>query len=331
MSIRLAIRQLFDFAAGRVECRVAPREWMVETTSRCNLKCPMCPREETVYPAGDMNLELFKQLILRDDHMEAVWPYGFGEPLLHPHICEMIRWAKQKGKTVSLSTNATLLSRERAASLISSGLDYLVLAVDGIDGIYQQNRVPARLSDVERRIDEFLSLKLRMQSTAHVTIQLVRMVNNRDQVRRFRRRWKRPGVDAIRVRDDLSGIPGISVSTPRRRLRRRRPCFFLWRGPLFVEASGTVIPCPYYHGSAPFAEVRNHSGLDAWNSPAMRALRKAHLSGDLSAYPTCRDCPRHQPARLLAGLSFFVDTHHIRRIFPRLEDLQRRLDLKLFE
>ena len=330
MSFRSTVTQLLDFIVGRMECQVAPREWMVETTSRCNLKCPMCPREKTPYPPEDMDLDFYKQLILRHSQLEAVWPYGFGEPLLHPHIFEMIRWAKQKGKTVSLSTNATLLNRERTVSLLASSLDYLILAVDGTNGVYAKNRFPAQLSDVERRIEDLLTLKVRMQSSLHVTIQLVRMVNNRDQVHGFRLRWKRPGVDAIRVRDDLSGIPGISIERPRRQARRR-PCFFLWRGPLFVEASGSVIPCPYYHGSGPFAEVRNHSALEAWNSPAMNALRAAHLAGDLSAYPICGNCPRHQPSRLLAGISFFVNTHHIRRIFPKLEDLQRRLGLKFFE
>ncbi|HYK90502.1 MAG TPA: radical SAM protein [Acidobacteriota bacterium] len=330
MSIRSAMTQLLDFTAGRVECRVAPTEWMVETTSRCNLKCPMCPREKTPYPPEDMDLEFYKQLILQHPHLEAVWPYGFGEPLLHPHIFEMIRWAKQKRKAVSLSTNATLLNRERASLLLASGLDYLILAVDGTDAVYSRNRFPAHLTDVESQIEDFLALKVNTGSSLHVTLQMVRMKNNRDQVSSFRLRWKRPGVDAIRVRDDLSGITGISIESHRRRVPRR-PCFFLWRGPLFVEAPGTVIPCPYYHGSAPFAEVRSQLALHAWNSPAMRALRAAHVKGDLSHYPKCLRCPRHQPARLLAGISFFVNTHHIRRVFPSLENIQRRLGLKLFE
>jgi len=65
--------------------------------------------------------------------------------------------------------------------------------------------------------------------------------------------------------------------------------------------------------------------------PGMKALRTAHLKGDLSAYPICQRCPRHKPAWLLACVSFFVNTHHIRRVFPKLEDIQRQLGLKLFE
>lgn len=331
MSTRAAISRLFDFAFRRVECRVAPQEWMVETTNRCNLKCPMCPRDNTPFPPEDMRLGFFKQLIDRHERLEAVWPYGFGEPLLNPGIFEMIRYAKQNGKTVCLSTNATLLNSERATSLLASGLDYLILAVDGTDAIYTQNRYPADLSEVEKRIEDFLVLKMEKGSPIHVTVQMVRMMNNRDQVRRFRSRWKRAGVDEIRVRDDLSGIPGITVDVSRRHHQIRRPCFFLWRGPFFVEASGTVIPCPYYHGSDPFAEVRDHSALEAWNAPGMKALRAAHLAGDLTAYPICQRCPRYQPAWLLACISFFVNTYHIRRVFPKLEDIQRQLGMKLFE
>ena len=330
MGIRLSLSQLFDYASKRVECRVAPQEWMVEVTNRCNLKCPMCPRETTPFPPEDMSLDHFKHLLERHERLEAVWTYGFGEPLLNPHISEMIRWAKRQGKTVCLSTNATLLSAERASELFATSLDYIILAVDGVDGAYAQNRYPARLPEVERKIEGFLALKLKTGSRIHVTVQMVRMMNNRDQARRFRSRWKRPGVDAIRVRDDLSGIPGVTPA-PTARRGRRRPCFFLWRGPLFVEASGTVIPCPYYHGSEPIAEILTRSALEAWNSDAMRSLRRAHLEGDLSAFPICQRCPRHQPARPLACVSFFVNTHHIRRIFPRLEDFQRRLSMKFFE
>jgi MoaA/NifB/PqqE/SkfB family radical SAM enzyme len=278
-----------------------------------------------------MRLDFFARLISRHDRLEAVWPYGFGEPLLNPDIFEMIRCARRSGKTVCLSTNATLLDRERATSLLATGLDYLILAVDGTDAVYSQNRFPSDLSRVERLIEDFLTLKVQTGSPIHVTLQMVRMMNNRNQVRRFRSRWKRPGVDAIRVRDDLSGIPGITIDMPGEHSRRLRPCFFLWRGPLFVEASGNLIPCPYYHGSDPFADVRDGSAFQAWNAPRMKALRAAHLKGDLADYPICRCCPRHQPSRVLACISFFVNTHHIRRIFPRFEDLQRLLGLKLFE
>ena len=332
MNRTAAMSQLQDFWLERSRCRSAPREWMVESTNRCNLSCAMCTRHLVAFRQEDMSFTLFAKLVGRHPELEAVWPHVFGEPLLHPRIFDFIRHAKSRNITVSLSTNVTLLDEAIGIRLMDSGLDYLVLPVDGVSRItYEANRHPATLPDIEDRVERFLRLKLARRSSIHVTLQMVRMRTTLHQVHEFKRRWRKPGVDSIRVRDDLSGLPGISLPAGSHWRRGRRPCFFLWRGPLCVQAAATLIPCPYYHGSGPFGDLRRQTSLEAWNSEAMVALRAAHLKRDLSQYPICGRCPRHQPHRLLASLSFFITTDHIRRLLPRLEDLQRIIGWKLVE
>ncbi len=325
-------RQMIAFVRRSTVCPEIPSEWMIESTNRCNLACPMCTRHLVRFHPEDMNLDLFRHLVEVHPNVEAIWPYGFGEPLLHPQIFEFIAIAERSGKTVCLSTNATLLTPDRGSRLLDSGLDYLTLAVDGAENAsYSANRYPASLIDTERRIDEFLAEKLARRSKVHVTVQMVLLKNNAREVRVFRHRWRRPGVDRVRMRNDLSGLPGISLRDRLPRARANRPCYFLWRGPMFVQAAGTLLPCPYYHGSRPFADLRFQSGLEAWNSEAMQALRSAHSSRDLSGYPVCLRCPRHQPHPILAVVSFFLNTHHIRRLLPWVERLQARLGVTLFE
>jgi MoaA/NifB/PqqE/SkfB family radical SAM enzyme len=231
-----------------------------------------------------------------------------------------------------LSTNITLLDRASCVRLIESQLDYLVLPVDGtIDKTYSSNRGSASLDDIESRIECLLETKSALRSKIHVTVQMVVMRNNASEIEAFRKKWRRPGVDSVRVRDDLSGFPGVRIEGKRSLPSAKRPCFFLWRGPLFVQARGTVIPCVYYLVAEPFGDLRQQSVSEAWNSEQMQSLRAAHLSGDFSLYPLCAACPRHQPQPALASLSFFVTTNHIRRVIPRLEDFQRRFGLKLVE
>jgi hypothetical protein len=156
----------------------------------------------------------------------------------------------------SLSTNITLLDEESGVRLMESGLDYLVLPVDGVSGnAYEINRYPATLQDIEDRVEKFLLLKVARRSPIHVTLQMIRMRTTLHQVHEFKRRWRKPGVDSIRVRDELSGLPGNSLPSGAHRRRVSRPCFFLWRGPLCVQAAATLTPCPYYHGSEPFGDL----------------------------------------------------------------------------
>ena len=40
-----------------------PVEYIVETTAKCNLYCPMCPRETHKQPKEDMPDEIFERLV----------------------------------------------------------------------------------------------------------------------------------------------------------------------------------------------------------------------------------------------------------------------------
>lgn len=326
-----ALAQMLAFVRGCASAIPPPREWMLEVTNRCNLACPMCGRDKAAFTQRDMEFGFFEQLLEANKPPEALWPYGFGESLMHPAVFEFIRHAKRKGLVVSLSTNGTLLTAGKTREVIESGLDYLVIAVDGATSkTYAKYRVGGNLNRVKANIERLLALKLDRKSRLHITLQMIRMRDNSVEIPAFRRMWTRSGVDCVRIREDLSRDPDISNGS-RPPQQRRRPCFFLWRGPLFIQAAGTVIPCPYYHGSEPFGDLKSETVDAVWNSKKLTELRRAHVAGDVSKYPACATCPRYQPHPLLAASSFFVRTRHVRRFLPFAEEVQRRLGWKFFE
>ena len=62
-----------------------PLEVSIESTAKCNLYCPMCPRHVYTFDNESMDFELYKKIIEDcKDSVEFVWPYGIGEPMLHP-------------------------------------------------------------------------------------------------------------------------------------------------------------------------------------------------------------------------------------------------------
>jgi len=113
-----------------------PQTLFVETTTRCNLQCPMCARCGPGWRGGfgDMDFALFERLDQPLRHARAVILNGMGEPLLHPDLARMIRYVKERqpaGGWCGLQTNGLLLNESLAMELADAGLDVVCLSHDG--------------------------------------------------------------------------------------------------------------------------------------------------------------------------------------------------------
>ena len=110
------------------------RQVYIEPTNICNLDCRICMRNVWDEPPGRMAAGTFAHImqgILKSDPTPDVFFGGYGEPLAHPEILEMVAAAKRSGATVELITNAILLSEPVARRLIELGLDRLWVSIDG--------------------------------------------------------------------------------------------------------------------------------------------------------------------------------------------------------
>ena len=86
-------RLLWGYLRGKAKLNALPVEYIVETTAKCNLYCPMCPRETHKQPKEDMADEIFNASRHRSrrssaEHMMLI---GLGEPLLDPKIFDRDR------------------------------------------------------------------------------------------------------------------------------------------------------------------------------------------------------------------------------------------------
>ena len=315
------VKLLTRYLSRAGEVSAYPMTLIVENTGKCNLKCPMCPREFEDYPPVDFDFDLFKRIIDEvGDHSELIFPWGLGEPLLNPDIFRMVRYCRDAGLCTVVSTNATLLNEDRGLRLLESGLDHLILAFDGTTPeVYEKYRRNARFHKVRRNIERFLQLKRETGSDLFVVMQMVRLPDNTHQVDDFHRMWSIDGVDEIRIKEDEVVIPGVALEEKANGGRRRHPCYQLWQGPVHINYQGDFRPCCHMYNTAPVGNVRDSSVFDLWNSEAMRRLRDAHLESDLAEYPDCRNCHAPNP-RLPAILgSFVVDMVRLRRWIPRAE------------
>jgi len=119
----------------------------IEPTTSCNLRCPECPSglRSFTRDTGMLQTDFFRKTIdqLHRNLFYLVF-YFQGEPYLNPAFLEMVRNASQKKIYTATSTNAHYLTEDNARRIIESGLDRLIISIDGTtQEVYEQYRVGA--------------------------------------------------------------------------------------------------------------------------------------------------------------------------------------------
>ncbi len=139
----------------------------VEPTNQCNLACRTCLRNAWDETGGHMSAGTFGRVL---DGLRKLAPLpgpgpevffgGYGEPLAHPSIVEMVGAAKSLGGPVELITNGTLLTEGMSRSLIAAGLDRLWVSLDGAHPeSYADVRLGAELPEVLANLRRFRRLR----------------------------------------------------------------------------------------------------------------------------------------------------------------------------
>ncbi|OHB92525.1 MAG: hypothetical protein A2Z57_07335 [Planctomycetes bacterium RIFCSPHIGHO2_12_39_6] len=113
-----------------------PERIQIEITNRCNYTCGMCPRESFNLPEQDMPFDFFKQIIDRLEPSFNITLTGWGEPLLHPALIDMIGYTKGKGHNVGVTTNGLLLATF-IEKLIEVQLEKLTISLDNVEDSYE--------------------------------------------------------------------------------------------------------------------------------------------------------------------------------------------------
>src|SRR5947209_19339983 len=104
---------LWGYLRRKERVPALPVEYIVETTAKCNLYCPMCPRETHKQPKEDMTDAVFARLIEGTQHSaEHMMLIGLGEPFLDRKIFDRISYCTRHNISTLLSTNGTLLDEE---------------------------------------------------------------------------------------------------------------------------------------------------------------------------------------------------------------------------
>ena len=142
----------------------------IEITSRCLMQCVFCPNKTVgqQWQHGDLRWEDFRDHI--GPHLsrfDLAYLQGWGEPLLHPHLWDMIRMVKSAGCRVGFTTCGSLLNEENGRRLVDEGIDILSISFAGASpAIHESLRVGSDLKQLVSNVEKLAAQRKGRQGQA---------------------------------------------------------------------------------------------------------------------------------------------------------------------
>lgn len=297
--------------------RKKPIQWgkpfsvSIEPTTSCNLRCPECPSglRSFTRPTGMLAADTFERIIEEiKNHLLYLTFYFQGEPYLHKSFLEMVRIAKKNNIYTSTSTNGHYLSDTIAKETVQSGLDRLIISIDGTtQDTYKAYRVGGFLDKVLEGTSNVVKWKRQLGvSHPYVIFQFLVVRPNEHQISEVHDLARQLGVDAVilktaQIYDYEHGsnlIPTIDKYSRYKRVASgkyvlknslKNSCWKLWHSCVFTW-DGKVVPCCFdKDASHVLGDIRQQSFAEIWHSAAYQDFR-AQLVKSRKNIDICQNC-----------------------------------------
>jgi radical SAM protein with 4Fe4S-binding SPASM domain len=262
-----------------------------EPTTSCNLRCPECPSglRSFTRPTGMLKKDFFSQTIdeIHKDLLYLVF-YFQGEPYLNPAFLEMVRYASDKKIYTATSTNAHYLNDDNAKKTVESGLDRLIISIDGTtQEVYQQYRRGGRLHKVIEGAENIVKWKKKLKSrTPFVIFQFLVVKPNEHQVEQVKQLAKKVGVDDIwfktaQVYDYQNDPNNLKTGDGAYKVKNRlnNHCWKLWHTNV-ITWDGLVVPCCFDKDAMHrLGNLRTQSFKEIWHNDNYKQFRRELMAG----------------------------------------------------
>ena len=274
-----------------------------ELTSRCNYACVGCPTHELLRGKGSMDAELYKAIFDEvGNDIERVFLWGYGEPLLHPQITELLRYAGNFSTKKVMSTTGWRLEDLSDVGALTN-LDELIISINGITPeIYTQHQVNGDLKKVIRGVERVAPVLA--DSRTRFVMQTLAHKGNLDEILQNEEFARRYGFDMLVIksfnvmdRKQETFDRFVPLGTPYSRYQkglsdpRKKPQNGVYPCEewMVINWDGSVNPCCWdYKGEHNLGNVRDEGVYGVWNN--LRALKHRDEIKQTNLVQICGDC-----------------------------------------
>ena len=282
-----------------MEKKLFPDRVTVELTNDCNVSCSFCNRQKIKMDIGYISDDLYYKII---DEMSLhlpikLVPFFRGEPLMHPHFIDYMKYAKEKGiGPIQIASNALLLNDDMQDKIIQAGVDYISFSLDTLDtDLYKCTRKYGDLQISSKNVEQFGNKckELRKKGIKTPTLQ-VSTINLKEYIpgqKDFIDKWLKY-VDVVRAyeeHDDKGRLVDPKVREKFDVFSDRKPCRKIFTD-MIIYWDGKTALCNYdWDEDEVLGDISQSSIETVWNSDKYENIRKMHNLNNINK-DICKEC-----------------------------------------
>jgi radical SAM protein with 4Fe4S-binding SPASM domain len=286
-----------------------PINILVDPASICNFKCNFCPQSNSNQWRnmgkfhGLMDFDLYKKIIdelsLFPDKIKNLHLTKDGEPMMNKNLPKMIAYAKQSGNVdqVTITTNASLLTKKEAHRLIDAGLDRMRISLMGMstDDYKRIANTKIDFEDIVEKIRYFYSIK----KNCHLYIKVPDNCIKKEQIKEFYDTFQ-DIADTMHLEHIVNVSSNFSLPVEyviqrevgmfNQPFVKKEVCGFIFYS-LSVNSDGRVSPCCVdWMQELTIGDTNKQTLKDIWESKKLKQLSLQHLEGKKNKIPVCAKC-----------------------------------------
>ncbi len=275
-----------------------------ELTNICNYRCIMCQVAYAKRTKKELDFDLFKRAVDEiSEYGSMVRFIGYEEPFLYSKISDAIRYVKEKGLLLHITTNGSLLNHSLIESVVEAKVDSVIFSFQGLtmeEYCFMRNTT----SDTYRKVVNNIEMLYKSRKGGKPYIKITTTITERDnppdkntfinthlkytdeiQITGFTHFIH---VDRLFERRDI--WEKLKISEPSRvtgNVRCSVP-----RYEMIIKGDGGVYPCcGSFYEDLRIGNIEENTLYDIWHSGRAKEVREALGSGNLDVFRDCSVCP----------------------------------------